>query len=58
VSPKEWQARRGGYDNIDLMIPAPLVQTVTGTQGHYQQINSQTTPLHVQEFMEMAVSAK
>ena len=58
MSPKEWQARRSGYDNIDLMIPAPLVQTVTGTQGHYQQINSVSAPLHVKEFMELATSPK
>jgi len=58
VSPKEWRARRSGYDDIDLMIPAPLVQTVTGTQGHYQQINSLTAPLHVKEFMEMAMAPK
>ena len=58
MSPKEWRARRSGYDDIDLMIPAPLVQTVTGTQGHYQQINSLTAPLHVKEFMEMAMAPK
>ena len=58
VSPKEWQARRSGYDDIDLMIPVPLLQTVTGTQGHYQQINSQSEPVHVKEFMEMAMSPK
>jgi len=58
VSPKEWQAKRSGYDDIDLMIPQPLVQTVTGTQGHYQQINSQTAALHVKEFMDLATSPK
>jgi len=58
VSPKEWRARRSGYDNIDLVIPAPLVQTVTGVQGHYQQINSQTGALHVKEFENLAHSKK
>jgi len=58
VSPKEWFPRKSGYDNIDLIIPAPLLQTVTGTQGHYQQINSQTGALHVKEFEKMAFSTK
>jgi len=58
VSPKEWCPRRSGYNDIDLVIPAPLVQTVTGTQGHYQQINSQTSALHVKEFEELAYSKK
>ena len=58
MSPKEWRARRNGYDDIDLMIPAPLVQIVTGIQGHYQQINSQTGALHVKEFQAMAISKK
>jgi len=56
VSPKEWRARQSGYENIDLVIPAPLVQTVAGTQGHYQQINSQTGALHVKEFEDLAFS--
>ena len=58
MSPKEWCARRSGYKDIDLMIPAPLVQTVAGTQGHYQQSNSLTGPLHVKQFEEMALSRK
>ena len=58
VTPKEWCARRGSYNDIDLVIPAPLVQTVTGTQGHYQQINSQSPALHVKEFESMALSRK
>jgi len=58
VSPKEWHARRSGYEDIDLIIPQPIVQTVTGTQGHYQQINSQTGALHFKEFENMALSAK
>ena len=32
VSPKEWRARRSGYDDIDLMIIAPLVQTTSAQQ--------------------------
>jgi len=58
VTPREWHARRGGYDDLDLVIPSPLVQTVTGTQGHYQQINSQSPALHVKEFESMALSKK
>jgi len=58
VSPKEWRARQSGYGDIDLIIPAPLVQTVSGSQGHYQQINSQTGALHVKEFENLATSRK
>jgi len=56
VSPKEWRPRQSGYEDIDLVIPAPLVQTVNGTLGHYQQSNSQIGGLHVKEFEEMARS--
>ncbi|ELU02724.1 hypothetical protein CAPTEDRAFT_102794, partial [Capitella teleta] len=45
IPPKEWCPRRGGYDDLDLMIPAPISQMVTGCQGLYQQYNITKKPL-------------
>ena len=58
IPPKEWCPRRGGYDDIDLMIPAPISQMVTGCQGLYQQYNITKKPLHVKEFEKLATSDK
>lgn len=32
IPPKEWVPRKS-YEDIDTMIPAPILQVVTGTQG-------------------------
>ena len=56
IPPKEWVPRRSGYDDIDVMIPAPISQMVTGCQGLYQQYNIQKKPMHVNEFKKMANS--
>ncbi|ELT97210.1 hypothetical protein CAPTEDRAFT_153956 [Capitella teleta] len=58
IPPKEWCPRRGGYDDLDLMIPAPISQMVTGCQGLYQQYNITKKPLHVKEFEKLALSDK
>ncbi|KAH9519676.1 hypothetical protein Btru_003298 [Bulinus truncatus] len=58
IPPKEWVPRKQGYDNIDLMIPAPIEQIVTGQQGLYTQFNVQKKALHVKEFEEMANSPR
>lgn len=57
VPPKEWIPRRNGYDNLDdinVVIPAPICQVVTGKQGLYQQFNIQKKPLTVKQFAELA----
>lgn len=43
IPPPEWVPRKGGYDvdQLDVTIPAPICQVVTGKQGLYQQINIQ-----------------
>ncbi|RUS80961.1 hypothetical protein EGW08_011281 [Elysia chlorotica] len=58
IPPKEWIPRKGGYDDIDLMIPSPIEQVVTGQQGLYTQINVQKKPMHVKEFEELANSPR
>ncbi|XP_054090422.1 uncharacterized protein LOC105218008 isoform X2 [Zeugodacus cucurbitae] len=57
VPPPEWVPRRSGYDDLDALnitIPAPICQVVTGKQGLYQQINIQKKPLTVKQFSELA----
>ncbi|KAL5016475.1 hypothetical protein ScPMuIL_006064 [Solemya velum] len=54
IPPPEWVPRRNGYDDVDLMIPAPISQVVTGCQGLYQQYNIQKKPMHVKEFEKLA----
>ncbi|KAL9951529.1 hypothetical protein ACROYT_G044205 [Oculina patagonica] len=33
IPPKEWVPRKS-YEDIDITIPAPILQVVTGTQDH------------------------
>ncbi|XP_068147962.1 probable lysine-specific demethylase 4B isoform X6 [Drosophila tropicalis] len=57
VPPVEWVPRRSGYADLDALnvtIPAPICQVVTGKQGYYQQINIQKKPLTVKQFSELA----
>jgi hypothetical protein len=58
VSPKEWKPRASGYEDVDLVIPSPLTQTVLGGQGFYQQANTRSPPMHVSEFELLAKSKK
>ncbi|XP_076354926.1 lysine-specific demethylase 4A-like isoform X2 [Tachypleus tridentatus] len=58
IPPKEWCPRKAGYDNIDLIIPAPITQVVNGCQGLYQQYNIQRKAMTVMEFKELAESEK
>lgn len=60
IPPSEWIPRKSGYeiDNINLMIPAPINQIVSGKQGLYQQINVQRRPLSVKQFEEIANSER
>ncbi|XP_055921875.1 myb-like protein U isoform X2 [Eupeodes corollae] len=57
VPPPEWVPRKSGYEDLDALnitIPAPICQVVTGKQGLYQQINIQKKPLTVKQFAELA----
>ncbi|KAF2356401.1 JmjN domain [Trinorchestia longiramus] len=58
IPPPEYVPRKSGYDvkDLDITIPAPICQVVTGKQGIYQQINIQKKPLTVQEFKKLAES--
>ncbi|XP_014262621.1 lysine-specific demethylase 4B-like isoform X2 [Cimex lectularius] len=60
IPPPEWKPRAEGYDlsSIQLKIPAPICQVVTGKQGLYQQINIQKKPMSVVEYQKLASSAK
>ncbi|KAK3888158.1 hypothetical protein Pcinc_007772 [Petrolisthes cinctipes] len=56
IPPPEWCPRKQGYDleGLNLTIPAPICQVVTGKQGLYQQINIQKKPMTVVEFSKLA----
>lgn len=58
IPPPEWVARKKGYniEDIDLVIPSPICQVVTGKQGLYQQINIQKRAMTVKEFETLAKS--
>lgn len=48
--------RKRGYDleHINLAIPAPICQVVTGKQGLYQQVNIQKKTMNVKQFAELS----
>lgn len=56
IPPPEWTPRRGGYDDVDITIPAPITQVVTGCQGLYQQFNVQKKSIHCKDFEKLANS--
>ncbi|CAG9861596.1 unnamed protein product [Phyllotreta striolata] len=60
IPPPEWVPRKIGYnvDDIDITIPAPICQVVTGKQGLYQQINIQKKPMSVKQYKELANSSR
>ncbi|CAL1686288.1 unnamed protein product [Lasius platythorax] len=60
IPPPEWIPRKKGYDldELDLAIPAPICQVVTGKQGLYQQINIQKKSMTVQEYSKLANSER
>lgn len=43
---------------MDVTIPAPICQVVTGKQGLYQQINITKKPMTVQEYSKLAESPR
>lgn len=58
IPPAEWKPRTGGYDDIELTIPAPISQMVNGCQGVFQQYNIQKKPINVKEYQKLATSEK
>ncbi|XP_012165307.3 lysine-specific demethylase 4C [Bombus terrestris] len=60
IPPVEWIPRKRGYnlDDMDLTIPAPICQVVTGKQGLYQQINIQKKSMTVKEYRKLANSER
>lgn len=50
--------RKAGYDDLDVMIKAPIQQVVTGGQGLFQQYNIQKKSMHVKQFKKLAESSK
>ncbi|XP_044260124.1 uncharacterized protein LOC123008406 [Tribolium madens] len=60
IPPPEWVPRKSGYaiDTLDVTIPAPICQVVTGKQGLYQQINIQKKSMTVQQYCELANSER
>ncbi|BFY99665.1 hypothetical protein BsWGS_02705 [Bradybaena similaris] len=58
IPPKEWVPRRNGYGDLDIMIPAPIEQVVTGQQGLYTQFNIQKKAMHIKEFETLANSPR
>ncbi|GBP32713.1 Probable lysine-specific demethylase 4B [Eumeta japonica] len=60
IPPPEWVPRKNGYDlnEMDITIPSPICQVVTGKQGLFQQINIQKKAMTVKQFSILAKSAK
>lgn len=60
IPPKEWVPRKEGYnlENLNITIPSPICQVVTGKQGLFQQINIQKKPMTVKQFSVLANSVK
>ncbi|XP_054722573.1 lysine-specific demethylase 4C-like [Uloborus diversus] len=58
IPPEGWCPRKSGYDDIDLVIPSPISQVITGSQGLYQVLNIQKKAMHVKEFKQLAESSK
>ncbi|XP_012288456.1 lysine-specific demethylase 4A isoform X2 [Orussus abietinus] len=60
IPPPEWIPRKGGYNlnDLNLSIPAPICQVVTGKQGLYQQINIQKKSMTVKEYSKLANSER
>lgn len=56
IPPPEWTPRRVGYENVDLTVPAPITQVVSGCQGLYTQYNIQRKGIHVKDFEKLANS--
>lgn len=60
IPPAEWVPRKSGYDidDINMVIPTPICQIVSGKQGEYQQINVQKRPMTLRQFRDLANSER
>ncbi|XP_055374308.1 probable lysine-specific demethylase 4A [Condylostylus longicornis] len=60
IPPAEWKARKSGYnmDEINMTIPTPICQVVSGKQGEYQQLNIQRRPMTLRQFRDLANSER
>uniref|UniRef100_A0A8C7ZI76 [histone H3]-trimethyl-L-lysine(9) demethylase n=1 Tax=Oryzias sinensis TaxID=183150 RepID=A0A8C7ZI76_9TELE len=58
IPPEGWKPRKS-YDTIeDMVIPAPIMQVVTGQSGLFTQYNIQKKSMSVGEFRKLANSKK
>lgn len=58
IPPKEWKPRRS-YDTVEeMVIPAPIMQVVTGQSGLFTQYNIQKKSMTVGEYRKLANSKK
>uniref|UniRef100_A0A672JTS4 JmjN domain-containing protein n=1 Tax=Salarias fasciatus TaxID=181472 RepID=A0A672JTS4_SALFA len=58
IPPDGWKPRRS-YDTIeDMVIPAPIMQVVTGQSGLFTQYNIQKKSMTVSEYRKLANSKK
>ncbi|XP_051977678.1 lysine-specific demethylase 4B-like [Xyrauchen texanus] len=58
IPPKEWKPRRT-YETIEeMVIPAPIMQVVTGQSGLFTQYNIQKKSMTVGEYRKLANSKK
>ncbi|MBN3319976.1 KDM4B demethylase, partial [Atractosteus spatula] len=58
IPPEEWKPRKS-YDSIDeMVIPAPIMQVVTGQSGLFTQYNIQKKSMTVGEYRKLANSEK
>jgi jumonji domain-containing protein 2 len=59
IPPKEWVARASGYEDIDLIIPAPIEQEgLSGCKGTVKVLNVAKKSMTVREYRELANSSK
>jgi hypothetical protein len=59
IPPKEWVARASGYDNLDLVIPAPIKQeALSGSKGIFKILNIARKSMTVQEYKQLANSSR
>lgn len=58
IPPEGWKPRQS-YDTIeDMVIPAPIMQVVTGQSGLFTQYNIQKKSMTVGEYRKLANSKK
>ena len=59
IPPKEWIARKSGYDDLDdldMKITDPIKQQIDGTKGIYQSYNIPQKAVSVKDFHKLAIS--